>query len=1359
MEKWTIYNKSGVAKYIATDLEYHDIWMGEEYVTIKITSPTPIELEIGDYLIYRDDVYSIYTLPSALKQARKSSNGEAFKYENVKMSARSAELSEVRFLDVVLYDNNIHYTSLPTFSFYAETIDDLVDRLQANTDRYNSEWLYITPNYNRTIQRYADNPTKKAAAIALWEQTFGTDHSNPTAAIEDEKFNVNISVDKISVSQGLEFIKNNFGLNFITKGRALIVGGEGLPVDHVFRYGKNKGLYAIERKAEQDQAVVTRLFAYGSDKNLPIRYYADLNKQFYLNVVEIKNKYNSVSGYIGVELLFDIDFSAILFTKRSSDYPGTDDFPCYIITMEANGYTIKGYVTKNSSSDNRCRLYAECTDPDHDDRDERSPEQMNGFVAAIKVGDKVIIKSGIDKNYWPTNHIDYAEYGMPNNMAVNTLMLPGFPRYALSELCKTEIVDGITHVYVRKNPETAWGEPLMSIEGEHILRFSNERLRPYITSGNADEIGIKEGNIQFNEENDDNGLQEVYPSIEGLTVGDVFGTSSTERLDEIRAADVIQDNGVFEPEAKIEPFKIKLKDIGFDLEEAVENTGSLTISMKDGYCGARDFEVKNIVKDGNSGWILTLDRYPDDALDLWFPYSSHAAIGEAARADEAYQIRVGDHFVLLDIDISDSSYIWAASVKMLRKSIYWLINNNYTRFTYLPKIDEIFMARQHERAQQNPLTTISLHDTLKAGMLMLFNDEDLDVDGSVFIDNITIKENDNNGVPTYEVVLRNDKQVGTLQRVQQQVNSLSSYVYNGGGGYSASQINAFIKRYGQEYFLSKLTDDVAAGLITFLKGILVGGGERYGITADGNSTFLDIIFDRIAKSKDARQGFMDGNGIWMDAKSGVIEADGGEFRGFLRIMELIINRLQLMESDYSFTEGDTTERVDFSDNGQRMVLTMHKDHDNDHTPFYPGDILYAKINDLLDHGTYYTCYVRVVSVDLTNNTMKVVPYNGVKPNGDPEVPGAKNFTFLGTEITDDYTEALLEDYTNNPDGYEKIITLTRRGNIADGLENGDDPTSYSDSVKNSQLGRQQSWVLSTTDKRLSFFWNVDKPIIEDNNYALCLGILPDLANLPHDAQGNPLWNVELPSLYVNTIFYDNQHAANYPAKIIKEDRGQWVAPDSTIPQPTIDYNGSPIFDPYHFKTYTKAMWRKYRDNPAFASLSDEQLHEQMMKVLKVDLEISRVWRYGILWECLVDGTTQEPHWGCTHWQAIGGDAIYKGEITTSNGRTFSNGNIDTVLTMRIWFGDEEITDQILTAVDYSIAWKRSTGYNSVTEEFVQQSEDLSWTPTIVGTNKIKVVRSDMGSGWMITYRKVLISCTVSFSNEGQVVTMPADYVF
>ena len=1323
MEKWTIFDKSGVEKYIASDLEYHDIWMGEEYVMVKITSPNPIELEIGDFLIYRDEIYCIYNLPSALKQARKGSYGEAFKYENVKLSARSAELSEVRFLDVVLYDNNIHYTNLPTFSFYCETVDDLVDRLQANIDRYNGEWLLVTPNYNRTLQRYNTNPTKKAAASSLWEQIFGADHSNPTAAVENEKFNVNIAVDKINVSTALEFIKNNFGLNFITKGRALIVGGEGIPVDHVFRYGKNKGLYAIERKAENDQQVVTKLFAYGSDKNLPLRYYAELGKTCILNSTITVT--TSVSPTISMHFIPDItDYE--YYTRRSKSSPGTDENPRYVLKLTCGGVTVTGFFElfeTTTLKEYRVQVWYGTRDFEEPDRD-----KAIAFLNAINGKNSVIVSEGISFQRWPVDHTDYSTVFVPNNMAVNMLMLPGFPKYSLAELCKTVIAEGITYVYIRKTPSDAWGDAFMSIEGEHIIRFSNERLKPYIVSGNADLIGIKEGNIQFNEENDDNGLQEVYPSIEGMTVGDVYGTSSEERIDEVRGADVIQDNGVFVGEDEIEPFKIKLKDIGFDLESAVNNSGSLVISMKDGYCGARNFNVKSVVADG-TGWILNVDRCHDEALDLWFPYSSHAARGEAARANEAYQIRTGDHFVLLDIDISDSSYIWAASVKMLRKSIYWLLNNNYTRFTYLPKIDEIFMARQHERAKNSPATVISLHDTLKAGMLMLFNDEDLNVEGSVFIDNITIKESGNKGIPTYEVVLRNDKQVGMLQRVQQQVNSLSSYVYNGGGGYSVSQIKELVRLYGADYFLSKLSDDKAAGLITFLKGILVGSGERYGITAEGNSTFLDMIFDGVAKSKDARQGFMDGKGIYMDALTGVIEADGGEFRGFLRVMELIINRLQLMESDYSFTEGDTTERVDWNENHQRMILTMHKDHDNDYTPFYPGDILYAKINDLLPkgsaipdghtvtkNGSYYTCWIRVVSVDHTNNTITVAPYNGVKANDDPEVPGARNFTFLGTDITDDYTLALQDDYEIFPDGYEKIVTLTRHGNVADGLENGDDPTSYSNAVKQSQLGRQQSWVLSTTDKRLSFFWNVDKPIIDDNNYALCLGILPNLANLP--ATRDP----EMPSLYVNTIFYDHQHAANFPAKVVKEDRGQWIAPDSTVPQPTIDYEGSEIFDPYHYKMYNQATWLRYRNDPAWASLTNEQLHQKMMQEWKVDLEISRVWNYGILWECLVEGTTQEPKFGCTDWQFVSGNTMLNLKFYKPDGAPYGEyittrrTNIYIPIVPKVTCGLEDISDRVT-----SWQWKRY---------LADGTEDTGWGQTHKQRN-ITITTSDMPTGWSV----------------------------
>lgn len=469
---------------------------------------------------------------------------------------------------------------------------------------------------------------------------------------------------------------------------------------------------------------------------------------------------------------------------------------------------------------------------------------------------------------------------------------------------------------------------------------------------------------------------------------------------------------------------------------------------------------------------------------------------------------------------------------------------------------------------------------------------------------------------------------------------------------------AYLDEFGNTRYLSKVHDDTAAGKITFGQGLL---------------------FKQLLKSYGAVDGFQDGRGIIMDALRGLIQTDSLDVRGFMRVMELVINRLQLMESDYSFTEGDTTERVDFSDNGLRMVLTMHKEHDNDHTPFYPGDILYAKVNDLLDHGTYYTCWLRVVSVDLNANTVKVVPYPALKQNGDIYVPGAKNHTFLGTEIDGaGFDTELLHDYALYPNGYEKILNLTRHGNVADGLADGDDPSSYSASVLESQKLRQQAWVLSTTDKRLSFYWNVDEPIIRDENYALCLGILPDLANLPSTR------NPDMPSLYVNTIFYDNQHAANYPAKVIKEDRGQWTA------NPTAEYNGTAISEPYHYKTFTNVTWRTYRDSSAWASLTDEQLRQKMMLEWKVDLEISRVWRYGALWECLVDGTARQPWFNSTDWQLIsGGD--FDMSITVSRRflrqRDFADGAVGSTLGFTLSLGGEDIAATVHKDL---VEWKRTT---------------------------------------------------------------------
>jgi len=570
---------------------------------------------------------------------------------------------------------------------------------------------------------------------------------------------------------------------------------------------------------------------------------------------------------------------------------------------------------------------------------------------------------------------------------------------------------------------------------------------------------------------------------------------------------------------------------------------------------------------------------------------------------------------------------------------------------------------------------------------------------------------------------------------------------------------AYLDEFGNTRYLSKLYDDTAAGLITFLQGLVSGTYHRDAaigptstdtgakIFPDGTGDFINLVFSQLLKSKGARSGFLDGTGILMDAAKGMIEADGMEVRGFLKVMELIINRLQLMESDYSFTEGDTTERVDFSDGGQRMVLTMHKEHDNDHTPFYPGDILYAKVNDLLDHGTYYTCWVRVISVDQAANTIKVAPYPALKPTGDRYVPGARNFTFIGTEIDDaDFSAELLHDYELYPNGYEKILNLTRHGNVADGLLDGDDPTSYSDEVLQSQKGRQQSWVLSTTDKRLSFFWNVDEPIVRDENYALCLGILPDLANLPSDR------NKAMPSLYVNTIFYDFHADANYPAKVIKEDRGQWVLPDSTIPQPTADMDGTPIFEPYHYRTYTNLTWRTYRDNPAWASKTDAELRD-ILNRKKVDLEVSRVWNHGALWECLVDGTTQEPWFGCTDWMFISGGTFSLGFYNSLTdpvpimGIAVRPAHIDETIVPFLLFSQEDATSMVT-----QWRWERESNKPALDEAWANSTRTDPDDPTSPLKSESRVLHltiDDLPVGWDVDGGRVGFKCTATFLMDGE----------
>lgn len=124
---------------------------------------------------------------------------------------------------------------------------------------------------------------------------------------------------------------------------------------------------------------------------------------------------------------------------------------------------------------------------------------------------------------------------------------------------------------------------------------------------------------------------------------------------------------------------------------------------------------------------------------------------------------------------------------------------------------------------------------------MEFEDTDLRIGGVISIDQLTIKEEDGK-IPTYDITLREDKEVGTIQKIQQQISSLQSGNGGTGAGLTTTQVKGQIATEGSKHFISKINDDIANGTITwekvqkFLQGFCIGNSNAYSIDANGNVT-------------------------------------------------------------------------------------------------------------------------------------------------------------------------------------------------------------------------------------------------------------------------------------------------------------------------------------------------------------------------------------------------------------------------------------------------------------------------------------------------------------------------------------------
>ena len=785
MSSWNIYHKDGSKltdvngeQITVHGLEYSDSWMGECFLTINIKHEVPINFQIGDYIVYRGERFELNYEPGKDKQARPDTYGEGFVYDSVKFNALQDELARAEFLDVVLNDNELHYTSLPKFPFYVQTLDDLLDRIQAclNEQIGAGLWKIYSRNKDRSVQR--------GALESEWLSVYG--EKTDDNVIES----MSITVDSQTCWQALALVNEKWDINFIVRGRNIYVGTTGIQANHIFKYGLGNGLYEIVQNADSDQSVVTRLRAYGSEKNLPSHYYADLGVKYVANITKV------VAATTHVELELDIDYIETYFKNQRK----------YIVSVESGeqsgGWVLKvtfdfkteitGYVTQAYGS-KKCRFYSEYKGTQVDSGDEESREKLDAFIAQVKAGNtKMYITSGLNKKAVPSSMKEYAK-NLPNNMSINRLMLPGFPHVSLSDF-----YNSLT------NEEKKYVNPTGR---QH--KFSTDPHRPYIDSINIEQIGLRSASQFFETDDKTNGVIEIYPTIEEMEIGGV-------RVDEIDEGVAPDDDGRFGDNETVKNVDIYLKKaIDFDINDLKDD--DFSISMKDGMCGGRTFKVASSAKiDGR--WRLTIERVKDDALELWFPYKD-------------YPIKNGDHFVLTGITLPDS-YVNAASLKLLKYAIAFIDKNDYTRYVYQPKVDEIFMARQHDLAEKDTTGVIkSLHDTLKAGDLMEFEDTDLRIGGVISIDQLTIKEEDGK-IPTYDITLREDKEVGTIQKIQQQISSLQSGNGGTGAGLTTTQVKNQVATEGSKHFISKVNDDTAKGTITwekvqkFFSGLHVGNSNN-----------------------------------------------------------------------------------------------------------------------------------------------------------------------------------------------------------------------------------------------------------------------------------------------------------------------------------------------------------------------------------------------------------------------------------------------------------------------------------------------------------------------------------------------------
>lgn len=560
---------------------------------------------------------------------------------------------------------------------------------------------------------------------------------------------------------------------------------------------------------------------------------------------------------------------------------------------------------------------------------------------------------------------------------------------------------------------------------------------------------------------------------------------------------------------------------------------------------------------------------------------------------------------------------------------------------------------------------------------------------ALYIKQITIKYGDK-PLPQYDITLTDDveivlNQIGQVtddvSRMRVQVSELQKY-------YSENLIQEINSK------LSKVVDDVCQGRITFQQGL---------------DSLGSVIFHDKIQSPQFEEGLYTGRG-WRIDNLGNAEFESARVRSFLEIVELIVNRLQAQEGDTLFTDNDQIEKVDVigdeTDHSISYILTLKEKYQGYVTGQMYGNVVKGIINTLAakqagvsdyestsvevdGSNKYYTSWMRVIGTHNTNvnlgvNQIQVVLY------GDNFVPAGRNFAPC------------------------ELMTIARWGCVD--YSDPEDPD-Y-ETIKASIIRRQRMFMISTTDGRVVKYTGVDSPILKNGNYGVTIGELPEFVKNYPDVRAI----LDQVGEHTDWLYAQGIVVGNY----IKVDREGLPVPVTVFCGEWVD--GSQVANPspgqgiYFYNEYNE----------------DTQQYE-----------IHEVRHNGGRWQCLqhqpvVSGgvaTYYEPKWNSPYWRLVDGNDNLTIEFVSSKGYSFRRGNVDTVITPHLFYGNVDITNDV--AAEYWNWTRESESGKTVADE----SWDAQHTGLVTGIKTLHLTNNDMPQTWS-SANKAIFTCTVSV-NDGK----------